>query len=260
MSEIKIGVQLTSLRQPFRRAVDSAKRLGVSAVEIDVREHLSLREMSDTALRQVRKILDDAHLKVCAVSFRTRNGYNVQERLQERIEATKLALDLAYKLGANCLVNQVGLIPESGEGDEWDTLIDVLSELGKYSQRAGAFLAAETGSEDSEVLAKLIDALPEGSLGVTLNPGNLIVNTFSASEAINHLGRNVMYVRAKDAVRDLAQGRGLEVPLGRGSADFPSIIGRLEEHGYRGYFAATRENATDPASELAMAVEFLKNI
>lgn len=260
MSELKIGIQLTSLRQPFRSAVATANRLGASAVEVDVREHLNLNDVSDTALRQIRKILDDANLKVCAVSFRTRGGYNVLDRLQERVEATRRAMDLAYKLGTNCVVNQVGLIPDSCEGEDWNMLIDVLSELGKYSQRAGAFLAAETGGESSEVMAKLIDALPEGSIGVTLNPGNLIINSFSASQAVTDLGQHIMYVRAKDAVRDLAQGRGLEVPLGRGSADFPEIAGRLEEYGYRGYFTIARDNSTNPVGEVESAVKFLKNL
>ena len=69
-----------------------------------------------------------------------------------------------------------------------------------------------------------------------------------------------MYVRAKDGVRDLAQGRGLEVPLGQGTADFPELIGMLEEHAYGGYFTVAREQANDPVAETAMAVEYLKNI
>ncbi len=77
---------------------------------------------------------------------------------------------------------------------------------------------------------------------------------------MNDLGQHIMYVRAKDGVRDLAQGRGLEVPLGRGSADFPELIGLLEEFGYRGYFTVARENATDPINEISMAVEYLSNI
>lgn len=260
MPELKIGIQLASLRQPFRRAIITAAQMGVTAIEIDAREHLNVREVSDTALRQIKKLLSDTNLKVCALSFKTRSGYNVVERLQERVEATKRTMDLAYKLGASYVVNQIGQIPESGEGPEWDMLIDVLGELGKYSQRAGAFLAAETGGESSEVLGKLMAALPEGSMTVTLNPGNLIVNSFSASEAVADLGEHIAYVRAKDAVRDLAQGRGLEVPLGRGSVDFPEIIGRLEEHGYRGYFTVQRDNATDPVGEIANSVEFLKNL
>ena len=260
MPALKIGIQISALQQSLRRGIATANQLGAQAIEIDARQHVDVRQMSDTAIRQLGKMLDDANLKVCALSFPTRRGYNNPERLQERIDATRAAMDLAWKLGANVLVNQVGRIPEEAEGVEWDMLIDVLTELGKHAQRCGVFLAAETGSEDPALMAKLIAALPEGSIGVTLNPGNLIVNSFSANEAVSELGSHIMYVRAKDGVRDLAQGRGLEVPLGRGSADFPQLIGSLEEHGYRKYFTVARENATNPVVEVANAVEYLKNI
>jgi sugar phosphate isomerase/epimerase len=121
-------------------------------------------------------------------------------------------------------------------------------------------LAAETGTEDGKTLAGLIEALPPGSLAVNFDPGNLIINGFSARDAINHLGEHVMHVHAKDGVRDLAQGRGLEVPLGRGSAEFPEILGALEEYGYRGYFTIEREKSDDPVFEIGQAVKYLRNL
>ena len=260
MPELKLGVQLNSLRLPFRKGIEAASRIGVTAVELDARSHVNAREMTETGLRQLRKILEDANLKVCALGFQTRGGYSSLDRLQERVEATKLTMDLAYKLGASVVVNQIGRVPEVQESQDWDLLVDVLAELGKHAQRAGAFLTAETGSESTESLAKLLAALPEGSIGVALNPGQLIVNGFSASDAVSELGEHIMYVRAKDGVRDLAQGRGLEVPLGRGSVDFPELIGQLEEHDYRGYFSIARDNAADPVNEVAMAVDYLRNI
>lgn len=260
MPELKIGLQLSSLRLPFRKAVEAASRMGVRSIEIDARQHLQLHELTQTGLRQLRKTLSDANLSVCALGFQTRSGYNVLDRLHERIEATKKAMDLAYKLGASIVVNQIGQIPSEAEGSDWNLLIEVISDLGQHAHHCGAFLAAETGSEDSSQLAKLLAAAPEGAIGVTLNPGNLIVNSFSPKEAIENLGQHIMYVRAKDGVRDLAQGRGLEVPLGRGTADFPELIGMLEEHAYRGYFTVARDSATDPVNEAAMAVEYLKNI
>jgi len=257
--QLSIGIQLTSLGLPFQRGLQAAARIGVSAVEIDARVHVKPRECTATALRQLRKLLDDLNLKVCAVRFRTRSGYNVTDRLQERVEATKAAMNLAYKLGAKVVVNQIGRVPEERSGEDWDLLVDVLSELGKHAQRCGAFLAAETGSESGADLAALLDAIPEGSLGVTLNPGNLIVNNFSARDSIQSLGTHIRYVHAKDGVRDLAQGRGVEVPLGQGSVDFPGLIGMLEEHAYRGYFTVERENAADPVSEVSAAVEYLRS-
>lgn len=260
MPELKIGLQLSCLKLPFRKSLEAAAQMGVHAVELDARTHVPVREMTDTGLRQIRKMLDDLNLRVCALGFQTRNGYNVTDRLQERIDATKRVMDLAYKLGASVVVNQIGRIPPENEGTDWNTLIEVLHDLGQHAHHSGAFLAAETGSEDSSRLRALLDAAPEGAFGITLNPGNLIINSFSARESVERLGPDIMYVRAKDGVRDLALGRGLEVPLGRGTADFPELIGMLEEFSYRGYFTVARDQADNPVSETAMAVEFLRNI
>ncbi len=260
MPELKIGIQLNSLAMPLKRGLETAARLGADAVEIDARQHLNPNEMSRTAVRQLHKLLDDLNLKVCAIGFHTRRGYNVVEKLQERVEATKRAMDVAYALGAAVVVNQIGLVSTETEEHDLDLLVEVLSELGRHAHHCGAFLAAETGSESGPDLARLLDALPEGSMGVTLNPGNLIVNSFSPREAIESLGPHIMYVHAKDGVRDLARGRGVEVPLGRGSADFPTLLGALEEYAYRGYFTVEREHADDPIGEVGMAVEYLKNM
>lgn len=260
MHPLKIGLRLTSLRQPFKQALLTAARLGAQAVEIDARTELKPAEMSHSALRHVRKLLEDHNLRVCAVSFSTRHGYNVTEQLDRRIEATKAALQMAYDLGASVVVNQVGQIPTDGTGPDWELLLQSLSDLGRYSHKVGAWLAARTGSEDPTVLGKLIDALPVGSLGVDLDPGGLIINAFSPREAVQILGRHVMHMHARDGVRDLARGRGLEVQVGRGSVDFPELLGALEEHAYRGYVTLEREFASDPLQELGQGIEFLRNI
>ncbi len=69
-----------------------------------------------------------------------------------------------------------------------------------------------------------------------------------------------MLVHAKDAVRDLARGRGVEVPLGRGMAEFPQIIASLEEHRYRGWYVIERDYSEDIVSTLGYAIQFLKNL
>ena len=73
----------------MKRAIQTAARLGADAVELDARGEFRPRDFSGTAIRQLRKTLDDLNLHVCAVSFRTRRGYNVMEDLQQRIDATE---------------------------------------------------------------------------------------------------------------------------------------------------------------------------
>jgi sugar phosphate isomerase/epimerase len=211
-------------------------------------------------VRQLRKMLDDRNLRVCAVTFRTRHGYDVSQDLDRRVAATKQALQLAYQLGTSVVVNQIGRVPKEPTGAEWDLLTQVLTDLGRFGQHVGAWLAAETGTEEGADLARLIAALPTGSLGVNFDPGNLVVNGFSVSAALQALGPHIMHVHARDGVRDLAQGRGLEVPLGRGSVDFAELIGSLEEHQYRGFYTVERRQSTDPIYEIGQAVKYLRSL
>ncbi|MFC1757952.1 sugar phosphate isomerase/epimerase family protein, partial [Planctomycetota bacterium] len=117
-----------------------------------------------------------------------------------------------------------------------------------------------TGTEPGDRMKALIDAIPEGSVGVTLDPGGLAINGFSASEAVNCLAEHVKYVHARDGVQDLAKGRGIEVELGRGTADFPTLLGNLEEAGYRGYFTVDRDHSRNPIADIAAAVGYLQQV
>ena len=259
MPGIKVGLQLASLRLPFKKALHSAARMGVDAVEIDGRSEVG-RDLGSTGIRQLRKLLDDLGLRVSALGFRTRRGYHVLEDLDARVEATKKAMQLAYDLGASVVVNQIGNVPTDTDSTDWQLLVEVLTDLGRHAERAGAMLAAETGTESGTDLKRLLDKLPEGGVGVNFDPGNLIINGFSPQQTLADLGNRIVHVHAKDGVRDLAQGRGLEVPLGRGVADWPALIGGLEDFSYRGYFTVERETSENPIFEVNQAIQFLRNL
>src|SRR3954469_18335594 len=122
MPPLKIGVELRSLGLPLRRALATARELGAESVEIDARGEVKPQEMVGTALRQFRKLLDDLGLRVSSVGFRTRRGYQSEEQLEQRIEATQAAMRFAHSLGASVVVNQVGRVPAESKGREWDLL------------------------------------------------------------------------------------------------------------------------------------------
>ncbi|HEV3136515.1 MAG TPA: sugar phosphate isomerase/epimerase, partial [Pirellulales bacterium] len=211
-------------------------------------------------LRELRRMLDEFSLKAVAVSFHTRHGYDVAEALDRRVAATKAAMKFAADLRAPLVINQIGRVPGVAGGAEWQLLLQSLSDLSAYGQHVGALLAAQTGSESGSDLGRLIDALPPQGIGVDLDPGKLIINGLSPLEAVQSLSGHIRHVHARDGVRDLARGRGLEVPLGRGSADFAALLGALEERQYRGYFTIAREDAEDPEFEIGEAVKYLRSL
>ena len=85
-----------------------------------------------------------------------------------------------------------------------------------------------------------------------------MIHGFSPSAAIAELAPQVLHVHVRDAMRDLARGRGLEVPVGSGAVDLAEILGILDERGYRGDFTLQRDAADDPVGALGAAVSYLR--
>lgn len=265
MAEAPIAIQTASLKQPFRDALATASRLGAMGVEIDARNELPTREFTDSAARQLRKMLEDLRLNVASCRFQTRRSYDVLEGLDARVDATKQAMRAAAAIRSPFVVNSLGGVlldaaDQQTPSENYDRLRQVLTDLGRFGHHVGVMLLAETGSESPRDLCKLLTDLPEGTLAVAYNPGALIVNGFDAREGLLLLRSEIRLVYANDAVRDLARGRGLNVQLGRGSVDWPDKLSLLEDAGYRGPFVIERQGADDPIKEIGQAVKYLRNI
>ncbi len=258
METTRLSVPAVTLARDLRKALRAARDLGFFAIEIDARHGLDPDAVSQTGLRQIRKWLGDEGLVVSAVAFPTRGGYGDAERLEGRIAATKGALQLAYDLGARHVLNHVGDIPPSDEGPEWRLLVDVLSDIGTWSQQIGATLCAEAGRAAPTDLARLIAALPEGSLACDIVTGSLVVHGHGPSEAIATLGDHVASVHATDAVPGAFAGRGRAVILGTGHVDFASVFAALEERAYSGWIGLEPVDPRDASEELTDAVNYLR--
>jgi len=258
MARLKLAIRLDSLKLPLRRGLDVAAEMGVGAVELDGRSELHPEGITDTGIRHLRKLLEERNLSVASLRFQTRWGYDHPQNLDRRVEATKAAMKLAYRLGARSVINSIGNIPDSADDPNFQGMRAVLADLGRFGARVGAFLAAETVAESGEKLAELLESDQEGFVAVAFNPGQLIVNRQSASEAIKALRQRVEVVCATDGVLDLAAGRGIKVPIGEGTADFPQIFASLEDVGFQGPVIVGREDSS--LAELRQGVEYLSNL
>lgn len=330
MAELKTAVRLDCIggvranAASLRKALLTVASMGATSVELCGRRLVDVSQLSDTGVRTLRKMLDDLNLQIASIRFPTRYGFDRVEDLDQRIDATKVAMSTAYRLGAPLVVNQIGPVPkppvrrqgvtsparghdtsvqfdsvsrlgrmpisgemppagmsveqaaqwarssqssdlDSGEGStdpRWDIMRSVLDDLGRYGAKVGAFFAAETGTEPGAYLAELIDTSAESYIAVALNPGQLIINRFSVPEAVSALGDRIRIVNAVDGVLDLSAGRGVAVPVGQGTADFPALIGQLEDIPYRGPFVVGRPQMDDETAtaELAQSVSYLRNL
>ena len=260
MLQLKKSIRVERFGLPVKQALVVASRLGADAVELNARTEIRAAEMSRTAVRHLLKLLADLNLKVSALHFPTRRGYEVTDDLDQRLDATRRAMSLAYELGCSVVVNQVGRIPEDESDSRWITLMQALADLGNHAQKAGAWLAAKTGTADGSELSRLMQSLPPMTIGIDYDPAELVIQGFSPDESMDQLASQVMNFRARDGVRDLSMGRGIEVQLGRGSVDWARLLGLLEEQNYQGFIAIDRQFSDQFESECGQALEFLDHL
>ena len=243
---------------PLRQALETAARIGATAVELNAKNGINPSSLSDTGLRSFRKMLDDLNLRVAALRFPTRRGYDHIPDLDRRVDATKQLMLLAYRLGAPVVINSLGQIPESTDDPRYETLEAVVDDIGRHGAKVGSFFAAETGTESGEQLMKLLESSEDGYVAVALNPGQLIINQFELRPSVAAVSARVQTVLAIDGVLDLSAGRGISVPIGQGIAEFPELLGVLEEKQYRGYFTVGRPESS--VDELSQGIEYLRNL
>jgi sugar phosphate isomerase/epimerase len=254
----RIAVQTQCLAQPLKKALHIAGAMPCDGVQIDLRHELPEPEVSDTGLRQLRKLLDDLNLRVGSAAFPTRRGYADPDQLDRRIEATLRAMRLASKLQARVMVVNLGPLPPIDSAGR-ATLHAAIENLAATGNRIGVDLAASCPSAEPADLAAFIAELPERALGVDLSPADLIRHDRRPQAYVETLGPHIAHVFANDAVRGLGAA-AMDVELGRGSADMPELLGLLEEYDYRGWITVERRNSPRAAEEVADAVQFLRSL
>jgi sugar phosphate isomerase/epimerase len=245
------------LAQPFKQALHAARAIQADGVQIDAREELRPQELSDTAVRQLRKLLDDLNLRVGSVTFASRRGYAEAEDLDRRLQATVDAMRMASRLGAQTLVFATGELP-APEAPERGTLVEALTALAGQGSRWGVLLAAHCPTALPDELNALLAELPEGLVGVDINPADIIRGGGRPADFVSMLGRHITHVYANDAVRGFGGAAAIEAPLGRGSADVPQLLAALEECDYRGWATVERRDSPRPVEECGDAVAYLR--
>ena len=260
MIGLRIAVQTRCFAQPIKKALHTAARVGCEGVQIDARLELRPTELSETGLRQLRKMLDDLNLRVGSVAFPTRRGYGNPQDLERRLEATRAAMQMASRLDARILICNLGGLPDVEDEAGRSTLTEALTSLATHGNRLGVRLVAQAASTSAEDLVSFIETLPEGTLHVDLHPGQLIAQGESPIDYLEKVGSHIAHVHAVDSVRDLAGGKGVEVELGRGSVDFPQILGMLEEFEYRDWITLERLNSRQTVFDIENSVKYLRSL
>ncbi|MCC6492240.1 MAG: sugar phosphate isomerase/epimerase [Pirellulales bacterium] len=228
-------------------------------MQIDLRQELPAADLSSTALRHIRKLLEDLNLRVGSTAFPTRRGYAEADDLERRLEATINSMHAASRLQSRVLLIALGSLPLPDDPHR-ATLVEALLALASQGNRLGVQLALQAPAVRPADVNALLNELPEGLIGVDLSPADLILHSQSPAAYAADVGPRVLHVFANDAVRGLGGPGGGDVVLGRGSANLPELLSVLEEREYRGWITIERRASREPVEDASNAVQFLRSL
>ena len=284
---MKIGVIIDSFRTDFASAVKAAKSVGADGVQIGARflvgkvdEHAgNTSPVKTVAIPEAKKILADNGIAVSALcgDFGCDMYYTRDRKL---IDVEKRLLEMALELGTNIVTTHIGVVPETENCVQYESMHAVCYELAEYAKSMGGHFAVETGPEKSDLLKKFLDSLGSDGVAVNLDPSNLVMCAGDDPvKAVHNLKDYIVHTHAKDGIQlkpfDTKQtyapryyglpqltwsGLIEEVKLGEGGVKWDAYLGALREVGFDGYLTIERECGSTPAADIGEAVKFLDGL
>ena len=286
---MKIGVIVDSFRRDFRASVEKAAAVGADGVQIGAKfligkedplaEKYNLGDVSVT-IPEAKKILDANGIKVSAIcgDFGCDMYYT---RDRELIDTEKRLLEMAFELGTNIVTTHIGVVPETENCPQYESMHEVCYELAEYAKSLKGHFAVETGPEKSDRLKGFLDNLGSNGVAVNLDPANLIMCAGDDPVvAVHNLRDYIVHTHAKDGVQhkpfdtrlvyaaryyglEKVKGRDnfySELPLGEGGVKWNEYLAALREIGFDGYLTIERECGDTPEEDIIKAVKFLDSI
>ena len=283
MYNFPIGVIVDSFRLPMEEAIKKAAEVGAQGIQVYASHgDMSPENVTAEKIAWFKNAVKDNGLVISALCGDLGGGGFVHaDQNAMKIEKSKRIIDLAKELGTDIVTTHIGVVPEDETKDRYKIMQEACFELSRYADSVEAHFAVETGPEKSKTLKKFLDSLGSKGVGVNLDPANLIMVAGDAPvEAVYNLRDYIVHTHAKDGVMNfyvdpnvvygmpdaklgehVTEGDSfIEVPLGTGSVPFQYYLAALEDIGYKGFLTIEREVGDNPAADIQLAVNYLKDI
>lgn len=255
----RTGVNISDLRMPGREAILQAARLGFGVIQIDtVGTEFEPRQFGETARRHLRRFVGEQNMEIAALAVDIGgNRMGEDHRLDEGVDRTRQALQMAAQMNVPIVALEPGIIvPDDAQ------VVEAMRRIAQEADRAGCFVALQTGYSDPQQLATLLGEVGAPSLRVCYDPAGLLLGGYEALSGIEPLADQVILAYVRDAIGGYGGSPlgnrapvGREASLGEGHIDLTEYVAALHEAGYHGPLIVRRLHSLDPVAELGAARE-----
>ncbi|MBE5868462.1 MAG: sugar phosphate isomerase/epimerase [Lachnospiraceae bacterium] len=279
MYQFPIGAIVDCFGLELHEAIKTAARIGANGLQMySTTGANSPENLVGQKRKDLLSFVKDNGLVFSAICGDLGQGFMHREKNPMLIEKSKRIMDLAKDLESDVVTTHIGVVPADRNHERYKIMQEACFELAQYADSMGSHFAIETGPETAAVLKAFLDDLGSTGVAVNLDPANLVMVTGDDPvAAVYTLQKYIVHTHAKDGVnlrkcdpeiiyRAIEHDNWdnepsfKEVPLGQGSVDFPKYMKALEDIGYKGFLTIERECGKDPAADITMAADFLRQI
>jgi len=268
MERIKLGT-IVGVSKDTRPAFERVLDLGLPTCQISTTAERMVKEIEPEA---IRKAAEETGIEISSIfllfegqvwdrfkGFPTM-GLVAPRHRKKRLELAKKFADKVKEIGLTNITCHVGFIPDDPKDPVYIGFIEVMKEYVAYCRRKTIEFRFETGQELPSTLKRTINDIGLDNLAINLDPGNLILYGKAHSlDAVEIFGEYVKGMHAKDGLwPNRREHLGIEVPVGEGEVNFPLLIPRLKEKGFKGPITIEREiRGPKQREDIIKAVKFL---
>ena len=171
-------------------------------------------------------------------------GIGPEEMREARMRSLLKGIEWAAMLDIPLVQTHLGFVPEDPSCADYAIYVECLRMLGKRAGELGVRFCLETGQETPITLRRLIEDAGERSVGVNLDPANLLMyGKANPADAVDILASHIASLHLKDGCYPGADSYelGEEKAIGEGLVDFPRIFSKLRMLAFAGPMIIERE-------------------
>lgn len=258
MKPLRIGIVVESTGLPLRQAITQAARMSSEGIQVDAVGELAPGGLGETGRREFRNLLRSFSQDLFALNVPLRNGLDIAENQQQRLDHMRKVMQLAFDLGCRRVVAPCPKIPTDTGTPRAVTLRESLVSLAQHGDRVGTTLALEVGFDPGDAVQQYLAGFDTESLKVTYDPANLLLHGHDPIKNLMPLKDLLAHVHARDA-RSAGLSRGVqEVPVGAGDVDWMTFTATLQVLEFDGAVVVEREQGDNKLADVTNGVKFLR--
>ncbi|MCH7703852.1 MAG: sugar phosphate isomerase/epimerase, partial [Planctomycetes bacterium] len=168
----------------------------------------------------------------------------------ERIDRTRLIMELARDLGVGVVTASVGSLTHPETGEPSPLALDALRQIGEHADMIGTTYAIRPLCETALGLARVLDEVGCPSISICLDPAAMVMSGVNPLPVLERFADSLSIVHVRDGTAGGAHSSGTETRLGEGDVDLAAIISGLVDAEFGGVHILRRTDSRTPEADL----------